>query len=60
MEKSHFRPNEVAKLLGVSSRTVRQWLHQKRLPFSKIGHRVCLIAKADLDAFIESNKQEAV
>lgn len=59
MEKSHYRPAEVAKLLGVSARTVRQWLHHKRLPFAKIGHRVCLIARTDIDAFIENNRQEA-
>jgi hypothetical protein len=32
----------------------------RRLPFAKIGHRVCLIARADIDVFIENNRQEAV
>jgi excisionase family DNA binding protein len=44
----------MAQRLDVSPWTVRTWIRQGKLPYTKIGRRV-LIREADLDAFLREH-----
>jgi excisionase family DNA binding protein len=46
--------DEAADYLNLSGHTLRSWVHQKRLPFIKLGSRV-LFRPEDLESFINSN-----
>lgn len=37
LERKFYRPDEVAKLLKISTRTVRHWAQHGRIPFLKIN-----------------------
>jgi len=45
-------PEDVAKRLGISNKTVYKWLNEKRLRGAKMGH-LWRIDSSDLDRFIE-------
>lgn len=47
-----------AAFLGVSPRTARRLIDQRRLPFHRIG-RCIRISSQDLDLFLERNRTEA-
>ncbi len=49
------RTKEVAKLLGVCDRTIRNWTEAGVLPAIRIG-RATLYATADLQALIDKHK----
>lgn len=42
-----------AAYLGIKEDTLRHWLSDRRLPFTKIGGRT-LLKRKDLDAYIEA------
>ena len=46
-----YRLEEAARYLGVSTRTIRQYIHDQRLPAQKIGNRV-YIWDGNLSAFV--------
>lgn len=46
-----YRLEEAAAYLGVSTRTIRQYIHDQRLPAQKIGNRV-YIWDGNLSAFV--------
>ncbi len=46
--------DEAANFLNLTGHTLRSWVHQKRLPFIKLGSRV-LFRPEDLESFINSN-----
>jgi excisionase family DNA binding protein len=46
---------DAAQYLAVSVSTLYGWVHQRRLPFVKVG-RALRFDKNDLDAFIEANR----
>jgi excisionase family DNA binding protein len=49
--------NDVAELLGVSSKTVRRMIHAGKLPaFSPSGLRTTRIRSTDLETFVEANR----
>jgi excisionase family DNA binding protein len=50
--------SEAAALLGIKAWTLRQWLSQRRITFIKVG-RLTKLRHADIEAFIELNRQEA-
>jgi excisionase family DNA binding protein len=50
---------EVAALLNVSIHTLRQWVHQRKVPYLKLGKAV-RIAPEDLEKFLEENRKEVV
>ncbi len=50
--------NEVAKLLKVSEKTVRNFLSRKELAASKVGNQWRII-DVDLRAFVDSKRQTA-
>jgi excisionase family DNA binding protein len=49
---------EAAKLLGIKTWTLRQWLSQRRITFVKIG-RLTKLRLEDVEEFIERNRHEA-
>jgi len=48
------RIDEAARLLGVSSKTVRRWIEFEGLPVHRLGPRSPRIDEAELRAWIES------
>ena len=50
--------SDAAKLLGIKTWTLRQWLSQRRITFIKVG-RLTKLRLEDIEAFIERNRQEA-
>ena len=49
--------SQVADLLGVSERSVWRWIDQRELIAHRFG-RLVRIADADLQAFLDSKKQD--
>jgi len=47
-----FSVKEVAKKIGVTERTIRRWISEKKLPAYKIGFRV-YIAKEDVQKMVQ-------
>jgi excisionase family DNA binding protein len=58
-EKKWFRPDEVATLLGVSVRTVRNWYESGELPGAKLGKRLIRFARPVLIEFVEAKRRES-
>ena len=55
-DASMLTPQEVAKILGVHTKTVHQWLRSGKLGGIKISYRAWRIPRATLEQFIEKNK----
>ena len=51
--------DEVAAEYGIPPGTLRYWIHLKAVPSYKLGRRRKL-KRADIEAFIESHRQEAL
>ena len=49
---------EAADFLNISIHTLRAWISQRRIPFIKLGRRVCFRPE-ELNAFINSCAVEA-
>lgn len=47
-----------ARLLGVSTHTIRLWIRQERLPVTRLGRRVLFDPRA-LDRFIRQQTRQA-
>ena len=56
MEEKLLTPKEVASILAVSPKSVREWLLQGRLKGVRVG-RLWRIRKRDLDAFLDPTVQ---
>lgn len=57
----HRRPltiEEAAEYLGVGPRMVRRLIHERRIPYVKLGRPVRLMPE-DLDAYLEARRVEA-
>jgi len=52
---SFLRVTQVAEKLGVCSRTVHQWIKERRLPAYRFGSRF-RVAEEDLEQFIRSSR----
>jgi excisionase family DNA binding protein len=50
---------EGAALLNISENTLRQWVHQRRVPMVKLGKAVRFDPE-DLQKFIEANRRDVV
>jgi excisionase family DNA binding protein len=50
--------DEVAKIMKVSIKTVRNWVQSGELPTISIGSREYRISRRDLDAFIEKQRRK--
>ena len=51
-------PREVSDLLQVSVQTVRRWIKEEDLPAYKVGPRIWRIKKADLDEWLDQQRNE--
>lgn len=49
--------SQVAEILGVKEHTIRQWVHQKKLPFYKIG-RLVKFRESDIEEWIKARNTE--
>ncbi len=47
---------ELAELLGIPKLTVYQWIHQKRIPCIKFGHRTVRFDREEIERWIEEKK----
>ena len=47
--------SQLAEILGLKQITIYEWVHQRKIPFVKLGKRV-LFRKQDIENFIESNR----
>ena len=56
----YIRKADAAKYLGVSIRTLTEWMRNRIVPYYKLSHRVCLFKQADLDAAMDRFKTEAI
>ncbi|MBL7114693.1 MAG: helix-turn-helix domain-containing protein [Kiritimatiellae bacterium] len=53
MKPGYLRKNDAAQYLGISERTLNEWMARRLIPFAKVSHRVCLFKVAEIDAAIE-------
>ena len=49
---------EVAQIMKVSERTVRNWIEKEGLKAFLIGNRGYRVARVDLDAWVEARKEQ--
>ncbi len=54
MKPGYLRREDAARFLGVSLRTLAEWQAERRIPFAKLSHRVCLFKIADLERTVDS------
>lgn len=47
--------NDAARFLAVSVSTLYGWVHQRKIPFVKVG-RALRFEQADLDRFVQTHK----
>jgi hypothetical protein len=47
------RREDAARFLGISLRTLAQWQTEKRIPYAKMSHRVCLFKVSDLEKTVD-------
>jgi excisionase family DNA binding protein len=52
------RLHEMAKTLRMSPHTLRQWVHEGKVPFVRIG-RIILFEKNKLEDFVRENTTES-
>ncbi len=56
----YYRKKEVAVYLGVSLRQVTELMRRRVLPYSKLGGRLVLFRRADVDAAVDKFRISAV
>lgn len=49
----YLRREDAARFLGVGLTTLAQWQAERRVPFAKVSHRVCLFKVADLERCVD-------
>jgi excisionase family DNA binding protein len=59
MTKKYLTAAEAAEYLNTSVRFVRRLVSERRIPFHHVGRHV-RIATADLDAFVQAGRVEAI
>jgi excisionase family DNA binding protein len=57
--KHYYSKNELSEELGVSIRTIDNWISCGIISYSKIGRRV-IFSRADIEEFVQRNKHEAL
>lgn len=57
--KQYYSKVELSEELGVSIRTVDNWIASGLISYSKIGRRV-IFSRSDIDDFMQRNKCEAI
>lgn len=56
--RSFYSKSELAKKLGVSNRTVDNWMADGKISFTKVGRRI-FFSENDLEQLIQNNRREA-
>ncbi|MBM3446101.1 MAG: helix-turn-helix domain-containing protein [Bacteroidetes bacterium] len=56
--KNYYSKQELSKELGISIRTIDNWLASGLISYTKIGRRV-IFSKDDVDEFLARNKRDA-
>jgi excisionase family DNA binding protein len=51
-DREYLSYDEVGKIIGVSSRTVREYCKQGRLPYAKTGYKTVRIARTAVQEFM--------
>lgn len=51
--KKYYRPREAAIYLGVCVSTIWNWIAEEKLKTKKLGEKITVIDKYDLDNFVE-------
>jgi excisionase family DNA binding protein len=57
--KSYYSKQDLSVELGVSIRTIDNWISYGLISYSKIGRRV-IFSRADIEEFVQRNKHEAI
>ena len=57
--KQYYSKVELSEELGVSIRTIDNWIASGLISYSKIGRRV-IFSRSDLEDFMQRNKHEAM
>lgn len=58
-EKNYYSKFELSSELGISIRTIDNWIALGAISYSKIGRRV-IFSKADIENFIEKKRVESI
>ena len=56
MEKKYHTVPDVAKMLGVSERAIRNWIARKQISYYRVG-RLIRFDDAQISSFIEGGKR---
>lgn len=60
VQPGYMRKADAARYLGISVRTLTQWMQQHIVAYIKMSHRVCLFKKVDLDMAMGRFRLKAV
>ncbi len=52
--------NPAAKYLGMKPRLLKQYRHERKIPFYRIGYRQIVFDVRDLDAFLARKRVESI
>jgi excisionase family DNA binding protein len=58
-DKNYYSKQDLSMELGVSMRTIDNWISYGLISYSKIGRRV-IFSRADIEEFVQRNKHEAL
>lgn len=54
MTNEYLRPIEIAEAIGVSPITVRRWMHEGDLPYTRFG-KAMRVKRTDFEAYCKEN-----
>ena len=57
--KSYYSKQDLSDELGISIRTIDNWIASELISYSKIGRRV-IFSRSDVEDFMQRNKREAM
>ena len=57
--KNYYSKLELSDELGISIRTIDNWIASGIISYTKIGRRV-IFSKEDIEEFVKRNKREAI
>jgi len=55
MEKRYYNTKEISEMLGFNAGTIRNWVSQRRIPFTKFG-RTVRFNTDDIEEWLKKNK----
>jgi len=60
LPQGYLRKRPAAKYLGISPRTLNDWMRRRLVAYTKVSHRVVVFRLKDLDAAMERLRVAAV